>query len=99
MCKIPHFCNVQDSLSIKPATSCNLNIMRLQIKFALLQKQVRQYRMAAALGMDPTKLSRIINGVVEPSAGERLAIATFLNRAENDLFESRPAHQLQGAQQ
>ena len=71
--------------------------MRMNLKIALLIQGVRQYRMAAALGLDPTKVSRIITGVVEPSGEDKRAIAAYLNRAEQDLFEPQSAHQQLGA--
>jgi transcriptional regulator with XRE-family HTH domain len=63
--------------------------MRMRLKLELVQRGIKQYSMAAALGMDPTRLSRIIGGRVEPSESERSAIARYLQLAEPGLFVSR----------
>jgi transcriptional regulator with XRE-family HTH domain len=58
----------------------------IALKIAMLNKGVRQTRMAVDLGWDPAKLSRIVNQVGAPSAADRKAIADYLGTREADLF-------------
>ena len=60
--------------------------MLLSLKMAILQRRIRQSRMAVDLGWDPAKLSRIVHEVSRPTADERRAIAKYLNSAESQLF-------------
>ena len=60
--------------------------MLMDLKLALVRQGIRQTRMAVALGWDPAKLSRIVNGIVEPKQEDRLAISRFLNLPEESLF-------------
>lgn len=62
--------------------------MLISLKVAMLQKGIRQTRMAVELGWDPAKLSRIVNEVVAPGAEERKAVATYLNVGEDELFRA-----------
>jgi len=66
------------------------NVMKLQLhlKIAMLRRGVRQTRMAFEIGMDPAKLSRIVNGVAIPSAEDRRKIARYLGTKEATLFDS-----------
>lgn len=61
--------------------------LQLQLKIAMLQHGVRQTRMAFEIGMDPAKLSRIVNGVAVPTAEDRRKIANYLQTKESSLFE------------
>jgi transcriptional regulator with XRE-family HTH domain len=61
--------------------------LQLQLKIAMLQRGVRQTRMAFEIGMDPAKLSRIVNGVAIPSPDDRRKIASYLEMNEATLFE------------
>jgi len=60
--------------------------MLIPLKMAILLHGGRQYRLAAATKIEPARLSRIINGILPPSATERQAIAQYLNKKEKDLF-------------
>ena len=60
--------------------------MQLALKLALLKKGEPQYKVAAKLGWDPTKLSRIVQDVTKPTAEDRQAIARYLQMNEEDLF-------------
>jgi len=62
--------------------------MRLQLKIAMLRRGVRQTRMAFEIGMDPAKLSRIVNGLAVTSAEDRRKIARYLGTKEAILFDS-----------
>jgi hypothetical protein len=65
--------------------------MLAKLKFQILSKDIRQYRMAVDLGWDPTKLSRIIHETVEPTAEERRAIAEYVDLAESEIFSGDQA--------
>ena len=60
--------------------------MLIALKLALLDKGLRQTRMAVDLGWDPAKLSRIVNELRSPSPGDRKAIASYLQMDESELF-------------
>jgi len=60
--------------------------MLVPLKIAILQNGSRQYKIAAAVNIDPARLSRIINGISEASEEERQAIAKYLGEPETKLF-------------
>jgi len=62
----------------------------LGLKLKMLQRGIRQTRMAVAMGWDPAKLSRIVNEVVPPSDAERKSIAKYLKASEDELFSAVP---------
>jgi hypothetical protein len=49
--------------------------MLLNLKIAILERGVRQSRMAVELGWDPAKLSRIVNEISQATHEERKAIS------------------------
>jgi hypothetical protein len=49
-------------------------------------EDIRQIEASKALNLDPSKLSKIVNGWVEPKPNEREAIAEFLGKSENEIF-------------
>lgn len=61
--------------------------MLLELKLALVRKQIKQTYMAVELGWDPAKLSRIVNGVLVPSSKDRVAIAQYLGLSQDEIFE------------
>ena len=60
--------------------------MLIGLKLALLQRGIRQTRMAVDLGWDPSKLSRIVNEIAIPKEDERQAIADYLGVPEAEVF-------------
>jgi hypothetical protein len=50
----------------------------ISLKITMLRKEIKQTRMAADLGWDPAKLSRIMNQMLVPTAEDRKAIAEYL---------------------
>ena len=64
--------------------------MLVPLKIAILQNGARQYKIAAAVNIDPARLSRIINGISEASEEERQAIAKYLGEPETKLFGELP---------
>jgi len=62
--------------------------MLLNLKLALLGGGVRQVRMAVDLGWDPSKLSRIVNETLAPSAEDKSLISAYLGVPESNLFSS-----------
>lgn len=60
--------------------------MLIPLKIAILLNGERQYKMAADVGIDPARLSRIINGISDASEEERQAIAKYLGEPETKLF-------------
>lgn len=60
--------------------------MLVRLKVTMMERGIRQTRMAVHLGWDPSKLSRIVNEIAAPSAADRKAIAEYLCVSETDLF-------------
>lgn len=60
--------------------------MLTELKVAIIRRGVGQSRMAIALGWDPSKLSRIVNGLTIASVSDRKAIANYLGIHEAELF-------------
>jgi hypothetical protein len=62
-------------------------VMLLNLKMAILQHGKGQTRMAVDLGLDPARLSRIVNELAVSRPDERKAIASYLGGCEDDLFD------------
>jgi transcriptional regulator with XRE-family HTH domain len=60
--------------------------MLMRLKVALVQKKVKQTRMAVELGWDPAKLSRIVNGIAKPTPEDQEKIASYLHMEPAELF-------------
>ena len=58
------------------------------LKLQIWKSGIHQNRLARALGIDETLLSRIINGFREPSQTLRAQIAAILRSDETWLFEA-----------
>jgi transcriptional regulator with XRE-family HTH domain len=61
--------------------------MFVNLKLSIWQSGLRQNRLAQALNIDETLLSKIINGYREPTPAQRSSIAAFLRKDEAWLFE------------
>jgi DNA-binding XRE family transcriptional regulator len=65
----------------------------LKIKIALIEKGETQYRLAQILECDPSVVSRIVNGWIQPDKETKNKISKFLGKPVNELFpESNTAH-------
>lgn len=56
------------------------------LKMELLGRREPQYALAARAGMSETRLSRIVQGRLQPTPAERKRIAEALGIPEADLF-------------
>ena len=66
--------------------------------WALREKKIAQYELAARIGISESKLSRAINGRVELSADERRLIGEALEYSPSWLFRSMtPSRVARGA--
>ncbi|HMI82554.1 MAG TPA: helix-turn-helix transcriptional regulator [Polyangiaceae bacterium] len=63
----------------------------IELKLAILRCGIRQYDLAARVGMDETRLSRIVCRRIEPTAEESKLLATALGADERQLFVVGPA--------
>jgi hypothetical protein len=61
--------------------------VRLALKTAILQGGISQRETAVLEVMDPSRLSLIVNGWVNPTPGERARPAAVLKQSEEILFE------------
>ena len=62
--------------------------MKSNLKMALLVRRVAQYQLAFAWECPETRMSRIVQGRLEPTKAERSRIATELGLSEAELFPS-----------
>lgn len=60
--------------------------MNLALRIAFIERGTRQIEAATALGWDPSKLSKFVNGWREPNWAEKKALASYLGKSETDLF-------------
>jgi DNA-binding Xre family transcriptional regulator len=65
--------------------------MNLKLKMAFIKRGNRQIEAAQSIGMDPSKLSKVINGWVRPTREERNAICEYLSKSESELFSDQPS--------
>jgi len=56
------------------------------LKLAFFEAGKRQVDVAAALGMDNSRLSQIIHGRLEPTSDEKRGLAKALKKSVGDLF-------------
>lgn len=63
--------------------------MNLRLKTVLLERGIRQIEMAKTINLDPSRLSKIVNGWLEPKAEEINAIAEFLGMPADEIFPKR----------
>jgi len=56
------------------------------IKFLLVQQHIKQLQMCFDLKMNPSRLSGIINGWIEPKPDEQEKIANYFNVKPAALF-------------
>jgi transcriptional regulator with XRE-family HTH domain len=60
--------------------------MNLRLKFAILERFLRQADFCREAGLREDRLSRIINGRSDPTETERRLIIEKLGVPENDIF-------------
>jgi hypothetical protein len=60
--------------------------MNLPLKLFFIEEGIRQIKAARDLGWDPSKLSKIVNGWLDPKPEERRALADYTGKAEGVLF-------------
>jgi hypothetical protein len=98
---LPSFDNLQKTLHLSlrsAASGCSfMAVIRdwyggempvsVNLKIAILQLGLRQYDLAARLGISETRFSRILQGRIDPTPEERGQIATALGGDENQLFD------------
>lgn len=70
-----------------------VNQMNVSLKVAFVSKGVRQIEAAQDLRLDPAKLSKIVNGWVQPDNQTKLEISRYLGKSVEELF---PGTQTEG---
>lgn len=60
--------------------------MLITLKMLMIERGIRQWKMAVDLGWDPSRLSKIVNEVTPPTPQDRVAIAKYLGVGEARLF-------------
>lgn len=61
------------------------------LKIAFVQRGTRQRVIAARIHMHPVRLSKIVNGHIEPTAEEKKALAKALRYSQSQLFDEPDA--------
>ncbi|MFC1888847.1 helix-turn-helix transcriptional regulator [Thermodesulfobacteriota bacterium] len=59
----------------------------VKLKIALIEAEKSQYRLAHALGCDPSIVSRVVNGWKDPSETMKKSIAEFVGKPVEELFQ------------
>lgn len=67
--------------------------MNVSLKVAFISKGVRQIEAAQDLNLDPAKLSKIVNGWIQPDHQTKRKLSRYLGESINNLF---PATQTEG---
>lgn len=60
--------------------------MNVSLKIALLEKGLRQFDLSKLLGMDPAKLSKIVNQWIVPDKQTKQDISRYLGKPVDELF-------------
>ena len=79
-------------------TTANTNSKRSELFMALAGARLkgrRQWEVAAEAGMDPARLSRILNREREPTSEQAVRLAAVLDVPAAELFPDLPAAWLQ----
>ena len=61
----------------------------IDLKTAIVQSQKRAYEIERRLGFWPSKLSKIISGIIKPTDPEKAMLAQILGKQVAEIF---PAH-------
>ena len=68
--------------------SCSVSSMKNRLRVRRAELDVTQFEIAREVGFDAAKLSRIENGLVDPSTDEIAALAKALKAKPHELFPS-----------
>jgi transcriptional regulator with XRE-family HTH domain len=61
--------------------------MNLSLKTSILETGMKQYHLAELAQIDPTRLSKIVGGHVQPRVEEKKRIAEVLGRPVEEFFK------------
>lgn len=61
--------------------------MNVGLKVALIERGLKQIELSRLLGCDPAKVSKIVNGWIDPDQEMKRKIARFVGRPVEKLFE------------
>ncbi len=61
--------------------------MNKTLKLILVKKGIKNFDLAKHLNCDPAKISKIINGWLEPDAVTKQKIADYLKVDENEIWQ------------
>jgi len=62
----------------------------ISLKIAVIQSGKRGYEIERQLGLWPSKLSKFVTGIIEPTTEEKTRLAEILNRPIEELFPADP---------
>ena len=70
--------------------------MNVPLKIAIIQRGIKQFDLSRLLGVDPAKVSKIVNGWTEPNKETKRKISQYLGKPIDELFpndvETRGVH-------
>jgi hypothetical protein len=61
--------------------------MKRRLKMLLVEKDVLNFDLAKHLGCDPAKVSKIVNGWLDPDQGTKQKIADFLGVDQAEIWQ------------
>ena len=67
--------------------------MNLSLKVALLEKGLKQFDLSKLLGMDPAKLSKIVNGWIDPDEQIKGEISRYLGKPIDVLLPEKTTNE------
>lgn len=60
--------------------------MNIPLKIALVERGFRQLELSKFLRIDPSRLSKIVNGWIKPDENTKKEISRFLGKPVEDIF-------------
>ena len=60
--------------------------MNVPLKIAIIERGIKQFDLSRLLRVDPAKVSKIVNGWVEPDKQTKQQISHYLGKPDDELF-------------
>ncbi|MBN1841503.1 MAG: helix-turn-helix transcriptional regulator [Deltaproteobacteria bacterium] len=60
--------------------------MNIPLKVALVERRIKQFDLSRLLGVDPAKVSKIVNGWISPNEEIKQNISRYLGKPIDELF-------------
>lgn len=60
--------------------------MNIPLKVALIERGIKQFDLSRLLGVDPAKVSKIVNGWINPNEQIKREISRYVGKPIDELF-------------